>query len=447
MKGNRHSFKPSSSRRRITSPAFASRATCDASKRALFPKSEIQDKLHPRSRDGNSHSGNVIVGSEALDATSLLSPPHSLLGYRPPEWNRPKLKIVFLGPSIALSWRNDHATTYRGLARELSARGHHVLLLERDARGSAANRDLRDPPHPRTEVYSDVKGLKHEFAAEIREADFVLVCSCVQDGIAIGDWVTGIAHGATAFYDMDTPVTMTNLFKGNEDSISAALIRRYQLYLSFTGGPLLNYIERHYRPPRARPLYCSVDATQYFPEQRPLKWDLGYMGTYSDDCQRALDRLLLEPARRWGEGRFVVAGPHYPRSVRWPRNVNRFARLPPGKHRAFYNSQRFMLNVTGASMIAAGFSPGARLFEAAACGTPIISDFWPGIETFFKPDEEILISHSPDETLIYLEEISELDRRRIGYRARERVLAKHTVRHRAAELENYALEILKLTTA
>jgi spore maturation protein CgeB len=255
--------------------------------------------------------------------------------------------------------------------------------------------------------------------------------------------VTRTAQGATAFYDIDTPVTMANLIKGQAEYISSKLISKYQMYLSFTGGPLLEYIEQHFGSPMARPLYCSVDAMLYFPEQRELKWDLGYMGTYSDDRQPTLDRLLLEPARRWNKGRFVVAGPQYPRSLRWPKTVKRFTHLPPGKHRAFYNSQRFTLNVTRASMIAAGFSPSVRLFEAAACGTPIISDFWHGIDTFFKPDSEILISSSPEETLRYLRETPEIDRRRIGYRARERVLSKHTSRHRAKELEDYAFEILK----
>jgi spore maturation protein CgeB len=315
--------------------------------------------------------------------------------------------------------------------------------LERDTEWHASNRDLPNPPYGRTELYSSLKELKSRFTSAIREVDFVIVGSYVHEGIAIGEWVTRMAQGATAFYDIDTPVTMANLIKGGVDYISSALIPRYQIYLSFTGGPLLDYIEEHYGSPMARPLYCSVDASLYFPEQREMKWDLGYMETYSDDRQSTLDRLLLEPARRWGEGRFVVAGPQYPRALRWPRNVKRFTHLPPGKHRAFYNSQRFTLNVTGSSMIAAGFSPGIRLFEAAACGTPIVSDSWPGIEKFFKADEEILISHSADETLIYLEEISELDRRRIGYRARERVLAEHTARHRASELENYVFEIIK----
>lgn len=394
------------------------------------------DALWPRA---NGHDRFAMGPTMGIDGVL----PPSMFGrdaFRP---GSHKLKIVILGLSITSSWGNGHATTYRGLMHELCARGHEVLFLERDMEWYAANRDLPTPPFGQTELYSSVKELKKHFTTEIREADFVIVGSYVPEGIEIGEWVTRIAEGATAFYDIDTPVTMSRLIKGGVDYISAALIPRYQMYLSFTGGPLLDYIEEHYGSPMARPLYCSVDATLYFPEERELKWDLGYMGTYSDDRQPTLDRLLLEPARRSQDRRFVVAGPQYPRSIRWPRNVKRFTHLPPGKHRGFYNAQRFTLNVTRANMIAAGFSPSVRLFEAAACGTPIISDFWEGIETFFKPDEEILISHSADETLIYLDEISETERREIGARACERVLNEHTARHRAMELEEYAREVLK----
>src|SRR5262249_34888608 len=156
---------------------------------------------------------------------------------------------------------------------------------------------------------------------------------------------------------------------------------------------------------------------------KETRWELGYMGTYSDDRQPALDRLLLSPARAWSKGRFVVAGPQFPRNVRWPRNVKRYTHLAPGRHRSFYNSQRFTLNITRAAMVAAGYSPSVRLFEAAACGTPIVSDDWPGIEMFFKPGEEILIAHSGEETLRFLRELPEEERRQIGERARACVLS------------------------
>lgn len=378
-----------------------------------------------------------------IDTESLLSPPRYSFGNKFPPSSGRKLAIVVLGPSLTARG-NEESGTYRGLLRDLGARGHDVLYLERGPR-RAAPRSSQKPASGRAEFYADLKELKDGFATAIREADFVMVGSQVEDGVAIGEWVTRIAQGATAFYDTDLPATMAKLLRGAADSVSASLIGRYRLYLSSTGGPLLNYMEEHYGSPMARPLYPSVDATLFFPEQNELKWDLGYGGEYSQERLSLLDRLLVEPARRWSEGRFVVAGSGYPRSLHWPENVHRISRSPMGKRRAFYNSQRFALNVTLPGEIAIGFSPDARLFEAAACGTPVISDFWPGIDTFFTPDEEILISHSPDETLVYLEEIPELDRRRMGYRARERALTGYTTRHRAAELERYALEVLKLT--
>jgi spore maturation protein CgeB len=192
----------------------------------------------------------------------------------------------------------------------------------------------------------------------------------------------------------------------------------------------------------ARPLYCSVDPELYYPESVAVRWDLGYMGTYSDDRQPALSRLLIETARAWREGRFVVAGPQYPPHLRWPRNVRRIDHLPPRRHRGFYNAQRFTLNLTRADMVAAGYSPSVRLFEAAACGTPIISDYWNGIETLFRPGREILIARSSAEVLEQLRETPEAERRLLGEQGRRRVLAEHTAAHRAAELEEYALELL-----
>jgi spore maturation protein CgeB len=357
--------------------------------------------------------------------------------------HRNHLNIVILGLSITSSWGNGHATTYRGLVRELCAQGHRVLFLERDQPWYADNRDLPKPPFGRTALYSTVQQLKDRFASAIRNADLVIVGSYVQEGKIIGDWVTRIAHGVTAFYDIDTPVTMARLREGELDYLSADLIERYQMYLSFTGGPLLHFIEKHYGSPMARPLYCSVDPELYYPEQRPIKWDVGYMGTYSEDRQPALDELMLEAARRCPHCRFVVAGPQYPRDIRWPVNVKRFTHLPPAKHRAFYNSQKFTLNVTRADMVEAGYSPSVRLFEAAACGIPIITDYWEGLEEFFEPGSEILVARCCEETLRYLRGIDEEQRQRIGQGARHRVLRNHTARHRAIELEDYALELLK----
>jgi spore maturation protein CgeB len=354
----------------------------------------------------------------------------------------PSLRIVILGLSITSSWGNGHATTYRGLVRELTRRGHNLLFLERDVEWYASNRDLPRPLHGQTALYRDLTGLKQCFATEVEQADLVIVGSYVPEGREVGEWVIKTATGITAFYDIDTPVTLAKLARGEDEYLAPDLIPQYHMYLSFTGGPTLERLEQEYGSPMARPLYCSVDPALYYPEPSTVRWDMGYMGTYSDDRQPGLTRLLLEPALAWPEGRFVVAGPQYPLTIRWPRNVRRIQHLPPSRHRRFYNAQRFTLNLTRAEMIVAGFSPSVRLFEAAACGTPIISDYWDGIETLFEPGEEILIASSPKEALGWVRDLPEAERVAMGHRARSRVLSEHTAAHRAAELEGYALEIL-----
>lgn len=360
---------------------------------------------------------------------------------------RRSLDVVVLGLSVTSSWGNGHATTYRGLLRELARRGHRVTFFERDMPWYAGNRDMPQPEFCRCELYDSLAELRDRFARDVRDADLVIVGSYVPQGVEVGEWVIRTTHGATAFYDIDTPVTLAKLARGDDEYLSRALIPRYDAYLSFTGGVTLDRLEHEFGSPMARALYCSVDPALYFPEATDVQWDLGYMGTYSDDRQPTLTELLIEPARSWTHGRFAVVGPQYPKRLRWPRNVERIGHLAPREHRAFYNAQRFTLNVTRADMVAAGWSPSVRLFEAAACGTPIVSDYWDGLDDILSLGSEVLLARSAADVLEYLREMPEEQRRAIGDRARARVLAEHTAAHRAAELEQYALELLGDTKA
>jgi spore maturation protein CgeB len=353
----------------------------------------------------------------------------------------PRLDVVILGLSITSSWGNGHATTYRGLVRGLAAAGHRVLFLERDVPWYASNRDLASPRWCEVGLYASLDELEDRFGARVRTADLVVVGSYVPDGIAVGRRVVARARGVTAFYDIDTPVTLAALERRDCAYLSPELVARYDLYLSFTGGPTLARIERELGAPAARALYCSADPEVHRPDPRPARWDLGYVGTYSADRQPALDRLLVDPARLRPSARFAVAGPQYPAALAWPANVDRIEHLPPGDHAAFYASQRYTLNVTRADMVRAGFSPSVRLFEAAACGTPIVSDPWAGIETIFEPGREILLARSTADALAILEGIPEDERRAIGERARRRVLAEHTGAHRARALERCVAEV------
>jgi spore maturation protein CgeB len=352
-----------------------------------------------------------------------------------------KLNIVFIGLSVTSSWGNGHATTYRALIDALVQRGHAVTFLERDVPWYREHRDLGQPAGWSVKLYNSPRDIPRRFGKLITTADLVIIGSYVPDGIAISEWVTSHARGITAFYDIDTPVTLARLEDGL-DYLSAPMIPRFELYLSFSGGPAPAMIEDIYGSPMARVLYCSADLSRHRPCAVPAKWALGYLGTYSDDRQPQLESLLLAPAAQLANQRFVVAGSKYPDSTAWPGNVDRIEHLPPKDHAQFYAAQRFTLNVTRADMRSLGFSPSVRLFEAAACGTPIISDCWPGIETIFTPSSEILLATEPREVVQLLSGMSEDKRLSIAEQARRRILRDHTPDHRARQLETYYLEAL-----
>lgn len=355
------------------------------------------------------------------------------------------MKLVVLGLSITSSWGNGHATTWRALLSAFSRRGHEVTFLERDTPWYAEHRDLPDPAFCATRLYRSLDELMRRHAGLIAKADAVVQGSYVPEGVAVGEWVCRTARGIKAFYDIDTPVTLAKLARGDFEYLAPSLIPRFDLYLSFTGGPTLRRLEEDYGAPLARALYCSVDEQLYRPVPTALRWDLGYLGTYSADRQPKLERLLLEPARLLPDRRFVVAGPQYPGDTLWPENVARIEHLPPPEHPAFYGAQRFTLNVTRDDMVAAGWSPSVRLFEAAACGVPIVSDPWEGLSALFRPGEEILLAETAEEVRHILRELPEPRRRAIGAAAREKVLAGHTAAVRAAELEAYLREAAQRT--
>jgi spore maturation protein CgeB len=350
------------------------------------------------------------------------------------------LDVVILGLSITSSWGNGHATTYRGLVRALAERGHRVLFLERDVPWYAANRDLPTLPFASTALYGSLAELRDVHGAALRAADLAIVGSYVPEGAAALRAVLELARGVVAFYDIDTPVTLARLRRGDCEYLAPELVPALDVYLSFTGGPTLARIERELHAPLARALYCSADPEVHRPSDVAPRIDLGYVGTYAADRQPALERLLVAPARRRPGLRFAVAGPQYPPDLSWPPNVERIEHLAPGDHAAFYAAQRFTLNVTRADMVRAGWSPSVRLFEAAACGTPVVSDLWPGLGSFFQPGREILVARSSEDTLRLLDELGEDERSAIGARARRRVLAQHTAAHRARELEGVVRE-------
>jgi spore maturation protein CgeB len=341
------------------------------------------------------------------------------------------LDIVILGLSLSSSWGNGHATTYRALLRGLAAEGHRILFLERDMPWYAAQRDLPAPDFCELALYDTLHDL-WRWRERIVAADAVILGSYVPDGITVLDLLAQWVPGRLAFYDIDTPVTLQALRSGDAEYLAQRQVKQIDLYLSFAGGGAIGQL-RQMGARAAVPLYCSVDPTLYCPIDIAPRWDLGYLGTYSMDRQPGLETLLIEPARRLPDRRFVVAGSQFPDGIDWPDNVERIEHVAPADHAAFYNAQRFTLNLTRAAMREVGHSPSVRLFEAAACGTAILSDRWVGLNEILTPDEAVILADHPEDIVAALA-LPEAARQRIAGHARDTVLAHHTGLARAHEL-------------
>jgi spore maturation protein CgeB len=239
------------------------------------------------------------------------------------------------------------------------------------------------------------------------------------------------------FYDLDTPVTMSRLDAGEPvEYLPADGLRGFDLVLSYTGGPALDALRNRLGARVARPLYGWVDPDLHRPAAPlpHLAADLSYLGTYADDRQAALTELLLEPAGARPDLRFLIGGSQYPVSFTWAANLYYVHHVPPADHPAFYSSSRFTLNVTRAAMAAMGWCPSGRLFEAAACGAPIVSDWWEGLDTFFTPGDDLIVARSRADVLEALGS-SDARRQRIARAGRDRALAEHTAADRARQLE------------
>jgi spore maturation protein CgeB len=351
------------------------------------------------------------------------------------------MRFVIFGLTVSSSWGNGHATTWRGVLKALRRAGHQVTFFERDVPYYAAERDLPAPDFCELVLYESWDQVLPRAGRALADADVGMVTSYCADGLAACGLVLASAVPLRVFYDIDTPVTLAELAAHAIATPSGAryltpdLIPEFDLYLTFTGGPLLEQLATRWRARRVAPLYCSVDPEVHFPVEplEEFRCALGYLATYSADRQPTLDRFLVEPARARPADRFCVAGSMYPADIVWPPNVQVRWHLPPSDHAGFYCANRITLNLTRQAMIQVGYSPSVRLFEAASCGTPIVSDWWPGLDEFFTPDEQILVARTTDDVAAALD-LGDAELARIARAARERTLAEHTATVRAREL-------------
>lgn len=353
------------------------------------------------------------------------------------------MKIVVFGLSITSSWGNGHATTYRALLAALQKRGHQIVFFEKNEEWYASNRDMPCPEFCQVRLFDHWRSALPAIRQEIEDCDVAIVGSYFPEGIRVTDELANSKVPIKVFYDIDTPITLSKLRAGGAEYLQPRQVRHFDLYLSFTGGPILNQIKQEFHAPRALPFYCSFEPQKYRPRgvYRRYQCDLSYMGTYAADRQPKLDELFIAPALNAPNRRFLLAGPQYPSKIKWPGNVRRIKHLSPRWHPHFYSSSRLTLNVTRQAMAEWGFSPSVRLFEAAACACPIISDTWPGLDSILKTGEEVLVAESSSEIIFILRDTDDLQLQRIGQLARERVLVEHSSSRRAEEFEQHVSSV------
>jgi spore maturation protein CgeB len=344
------------------------------------------------------------------------------------------MRIVVFGLAVSSSWGNGHAALWRGLIRALHQEGHYVTFFERDVPYYAEHRDLTELPGGQLVLYRNWDSARARRAAD--NSDVAIVTSYCPDARVATDVIVESRTGLRCFYDLDSAVTLSRLSAGEAvDYIPADGFVRFDLVLSYTGGGTLDALRAQLGAPRVTPLYGWVDPDVHRPgaPEPHYRGTLSYLGTYAPDRQPVLDRLFLEPARQRPDERFVLAGAMYPPDFPWTRNLYFLQHLLPAQHANFYASSRLTLNVTRGAMAAAGWCPSGRLFEAAACGVPLLSDTWPGLEDFYTPGSEILVAHDTDDALAAID-LPDAELAAIARRARERTLDEHTAARRVRTL-------------
>jgi len=345
------------------------------------------------------------------------------------------VKITIFGLTISSSWGNGHATPYRAILKALRRAGHEIHFFERDVPYYARHRDFDGEGCCDLHLYSDWETVRGFALKQARDSEAVICASFCPEGCRIIDEILNLQEPAKVFYDLDTPVTLGALEQGDIEYLRRDQIPEFDVYLSFTGGGTLDELTSHWRARLALPLYGCVDpeAHRRSASRPDFACDLSYMGTYAVDRQEKVDTLFLEPSRRLADKPFILAGSQYPWEWQWPQNVKRFEHVWSSDHSALYSSSRLTLNITRKEMARWGYCPSGRFFEAAACETPIVTDWFEGLDHFFDRERELLIADSADDVIAAVK-LPDAELRQIADRAWERTLSEHTGEQRARDL-------------
>lgn len=348
------------------------------------------------------------------------------------------MRIAFFASSLLSSYWNGAATYYRGIARALHRRGHRIAFFEPDAFDRQSHRDIEEPEWAKVVVYANREDAALAALEQAQDYDVVVKASGVGvfDALLEREALAHQARGATViFWDVDAPATLERVELDPDDAFRA-LIPRYDLVLTYGGGPRVVDAYRRLGARDCVPIYNALDPDTHHPVPPDPRFaaDLGFLGNRLPDREARVGRFFFEAARRAPERTFLLGGAGWDDAA-LPPNVRGIGHVGTEDHNAFNASVRIALNINRESMARFGYSPPTRVFEAAGAGACLIVDAWDGIEAFLEPGREVLVAEDGAAVAAYLESTDAACARRIGARARERLLAQHTYAQRAIEVE------------
>ena len=348
------------------------------------------------------------------------------------------MKLFVFGSSLTSTYWNGAATYYRGIYKNLSKLGYHIVFAEPDIYKRQANRDAENIDYADVRVYESPSGIA-SLLEEATSADLVIKHSGIgaDDEFlerAILDCRSG--GSSTAFWDVDAPATLARV-EADPTDLFRALIPQYDFIFTYGGGQPV--VERYLRlgAKNCYPIYNALDPETHYPvaSDPEFRCDLAFVGHRLPDREKRIDDFFFRAAHLAPELSFILggegwAGKSLPPNVRWIGHVASSA------HNRVNCSARMVLNINRDSMADVGFSPPTRVFEAAGAGACLITDAWAGIESFFMPENEILLASSAKEIVRWLRLLDEKETARIGAAMRQRALRDHTYQLRAAEVNN-----------
>lgn len=348
------------------------------------------------------------------------------------------MKIAFYGSSLLSSYWNGAATYYRGILRDLAARGYDITFYEPDAFDRQQHRDIDPPEWARSVVYPATEEAMRGVLAEARDADIVVKANGV--GVFDRELLEGIIAQARPgalriFWDVDAAATLDEMRADPAHPVRAAL-PDLDVVLTYGGGPPVIDAYRGFGAAECIPVYNALDPTTHFPVAPDPRFacDLAFLGNRLPDREARVEEFFLRPAAALPGRQFLIGGNGW-ETKQMPANVRHRGHVYTAEHNAFNCTPKAVLNVARDSMANVGFSPATRVFEAAGAAACLITDAWEGIEQFLKPDAEVLVARDGQDVADHLAALTPERAQAIGQAALARVLAEHTYTLRGAQVD------------